>query len=302
MVITPGTMIFDGDKEEYEVLEDIGAGGCGVVYKLFKRKTGENFALKTLSPAFSNEQLLAGLSHDAEAALQVSHPNVLKYFYFHDGNLFTDLPPYIIMEFADGGTLSDYISKSAELFTEQDLKEIFSFLIEGMRAINEKVIHRDIKPENILFKEDVLKIADFGLSKLIDERTRSNTFKDWGTSEYTAPEVWQGKNNTIQVDIYSMGIVFYKLTTLKHPFEHIKPLSHSDWENAHMFELPNRIDSYRSDLSSKFTQVLLKMIEKEVSSRYKNWDDIENDLHVLHESDKQDDLVTRIIGKRIEKD
>ena len=80
-----------------------------------------------------------------------------------------------------------------EKFIESELINIYSSLISGMKAINEKVIHRDIKPENILFRDDVLKIADFGLSKIIDEKTRTSSFKGWGTPKYIAPEAWVGK-------------------------------------------------------------------------------------------------------------
>lgn len=83
-----------------------------------------------------------------------------------------------------------------------------------MIAINAELVHRDIKPENILVSNDVLKISDFGLAKIASESTRTMSFKGYGTIPYIAPEAWNSDKNTIQMDIYSMGIVFYELATL----------------------------------------------------------------------------------------
>ena len=102
MIIKPGTTLFNSDKEEFEVMEEIGAGGCGVVYKIQNKSTKNNFAVKTLSPSFTDDKLLKGLINEAQMAIQISHINVLKYYFFHDGSQFPELPPYIIMEFANG--------------------------------------------------------------------------------------------------------------------------------------------------------------------------------------------------------
>ena len=88
-----------------------------------------------------------------------------------------------------------------------------------MKCISEHLVHRDIKPENILNFHGVLKITDFGLSKISGESTKTMTFKGYGTSPYVAPEAWNNDRNTIQMDIYSMGIVFYELATLSYPYE-----------------------------------------------------------------------------------
>ncbi len=303
MIIKPGTKIFNDHNEKFSVLDEIGSGGCGVVYKVIKDSSKEIFALKTLSPSFTDEKLLKGLIHEAHAALQISHQNVLKYSFFHDGSLFSELPPYIIMEYADGGSLSDLLKNRKENITEKELLEFYySALISGMKAINEKIIHRDIKPENILFKNGVLKIADFGLSKIVDEKTRTSSFKGWGTFKYIAPEAWMGKENTIQMDIYSMGVLFYELLTLAYPFEVINPYDMAAWQNAHLFDIPKRIETLRGDASLKLIQVILKMIEKEVSLRYKNWDEIETDLKKLTPSTDIDTTVAVLVQKRMEKD
>lgn len=302
MIIKPGTTIFNSDKEEFEVLEEIGVGGCGVVYKIHNKSTKNNFAVKTLSPSFTDDKLIKGLINEAQMAIQISHINVLKYYFFHDGSQFPELPPYIIMEFANGGSLATLIKNAKEKIAESELLNMYSYLISGMKAINEKIIHRDIKPENILFKDDVLKIADFGLSKIIDEKTRTSSFKGWGTPKYIAPEAWVGKKNTIQMDIYSMGIMFYELLTLSYPFEPTNPYDYSEWQNVHLYSSPKQIGKLRSDTSPKLAQIILKMIEKEVSVRYKNWEEIESDLESLEISTETDGTIARIVKKKMEKD
>ena len=302
MIIKPGISIFDDNNEEFEVLEEIGAGGCGVVYKIQNKSTSHHFALKALSPSFTDDKLLKSLINEAQIAVQISHINVLKYYYFHDGSHLLELPPYVIMEYANGGSLSKYIENTEKQIAENELFDIYSSLISGMKAINEKIIHRDIKPENILLKNDTLKIADFGLSKIIDEKTRTSSFKGWGTPKYIAPEAWIGKKNTVQMDIYSMGIMFYELLTLSYPFEPKNPYDYSEWQNAHLYSPPKQIEKLRTDISPKLVQIVLKMIEKEISVRYKNWEEIESDLKSLEVSNGIDSTIARIVKKKMEKD
>jgi serine/threonine protein kinase len=302
MIIKPGISIINGDNEEFEVIEEIGAGGCGVVYKIQNKSTKNSFAVKTLSPSFTDDKLLKGLINEAQMAIQISHINVLKYYFFHDGSQFPELPPYIIMEFANGGSLATLIENAKEQIAESELLNIYSSLISGMKAINEKIIHRDIKPENILLKDDVLKIADFGLSKIIDEKTRTSSFKGWGTPKYIAPEAWVGKKNTIQMDVYSMGIMFYELLTLSYPFELTNPYDYSEWQNVHLYSPPKQIEKLRTDTSPKLAQIISKMIEKEISVRYKNWEEIESDLEGLEISTEIDSTIARIVKKKMEKD
>ena len=88
---------------------------------------------------------------------------------------------------------------------------IFHQIIDGMEAINRVLVHRDIKPDNIFINNGVFKIADFGLAKIIQDKTRSKTFKGWGTEPYIAPEAYRFEKNTIQMDMYSIGLVFFQI-------------------------------------------------------------------------------------------
>lgn len=142
-----------------------------------------------------------------------------------------------------------------------------------MEAVNEVLIHRDIKPDNIFISNGVFKIADFGLAKIAQEKTRSKTFKGWGTEPYIAPEAYRAETITIQMDMYSIGHVFYKIAALKHAFG----LQH-DWEQAHLTAVPEALNSTNPKISPKVASVINKLMAKRPNSRYKTWDCVRQDL------------------------
>jgi len=181
--IVTGSSIYDNNKDEYEVLEPIGSGGFGIVFKLKRKKDSAIFALKTLQVGFSQKEYIDSFRHEGESAITIRNENVLQYLFFHDGSLFPEFPFYIIMEFADEGSLLELLQKqkSNGFFSNEEIKAFFNQLINGMNAINEKVIHRDLKPANILISQGKLKISDFGLSKISEDDTRTSTFKGSGT-------------------------------------------------------------------------------------------------------------------------
>ncbi|MBD3329356.1 protein kinase [Candidatus Dojkabacteria bacterium] len=255
MIITIGNSIFDGDKNEYKIVETLGQGGFGTVYKV-EDNNKKVFALKTLPQSYTSEDTFRGLQNEAQNALTIDSENVVKHIYFHDGNVYDDLPPYIIMDYANGGTLREYMASDTQEFNEQ--LTVIRQLVSGIRAINEKLVHRDIKPENILFHDGVVKISDFGLSKLVEESTRSKSFKGYGTPLYMSPEGWKNQENTSSMDIYSMGIIFYELLTGKYPFEY-DPTNSDSIKEAHLYtniEPPNQVNT---EIPLYLSQIIIKM-------------------------------------------
>ena len=143
-----------------------------------------------------------------------------------------------------------------------------------MEAINSILIHRDIKPDNILISDGQMKITDFGLSKIVHDGTRQLTFKGFGHIKYMAPEKESKETNTIQMDIYSMGITFYELATLRHPYPLKDDANFLDWEKAHYFTNAASPTTINKSINSTIAQVVLRMMEKSTSKRYKTWDEI----------------------------
>jgi eukaryotic-like serine/threonine-protein kinase len=305
MIIAPGIIIYDESNNEYKVLEFIGNGAMGSVYKIQRNNNGAQFALKTLRPNFINEMELKAFLNEAAMALKIQHSNVIRYYFINDGTQFEDLPPYIIMEYAGGGTLAALIDaqiKKKEFLQNVLLVEYYKQMILGMRAINNMLVHRDIKPDNILISGDVLKISDFGLSKIVANQTRTSTFKGFGAVGYMAPEAWKFEKNDIQMDIYSLGIVFYELATLQHPYN-VTGNSPEEWEKAHLLQAAITPTSINHDLTSTLCQLILKMLEKKKADRFQNWDEVEDffkrDSIPLKTNPA---LINSIIKARMEKD
>lgn len=302
-MITTGSTIKD-DSSEYEVLNEVGSGGFGKVFKMRRKSDGNFFALKTIDTDFPNGTVLESFENEAKIALTISHQNVVKYIYYHNGKVHSGLPPYIIMEFIGGISLREFITQQAntnKLLSNDQLLAIFSQIIEGMSAINKKIIHRDIKPENLLYSEGHIKITDFGLAKISEDSTRTHSFKGSGTYPYMAPEAWSLKTNTINMDIYSVGLLFYELTTLKIPFIEYNPSSYEDWKSAHLNKQLKNIRESNHGVSLPIESLIESMTKKNKNNRINNWESIKS--HLTSSSEVQDlDSIGEIISEKIKRD
>lgn len=300
-------IILDKDKREYKILDPIGNGGMGYVLLVERLTDQKRFAVKTLSVFVEDDGNYKALLNEGKLAEGIKHKNVIRYEYFHNGEEHPSLPPYIIMELADSATLRDLIDthiSSSTFFREEDLVSFFSGLIDGMEAINKVLVHRDVKPSNILFKDSVIKISDFGISKIAGDPTRSKSFKGSGTLPFLAPEAFLNLENSIKMDIYSMGIVFYLLATLKHPYEvQTRLINEEAWKNAHLYMVPAPGQDINKSISPKIFHVIQKMIEKNPAKRFSSWGDIRSEIgsvntlkEVLHT-----EVIEKMILKNIQK-
>jgi len=276
------------------------------VYKAKKISDDTTWAIKTILGNFEDNTSLTSFTNEIKMATKITNENVIRYVYAHDGITNKELPPYIIMEYANQGTLKKIISErknNKEFLKNEELITFFSELINGMNAINSVLVHRDIKPDNILVHNYCLKISDFGLSKVASDKTRTLTFKGFGHIRYTAPEGWKNDKNTIQMDIYSMGLVFYELATLQFPYKVSNEGDVEQWKNAHLFEEPVNPNKINSNISPVVSGVIMKMLQKSINSRFSNWDDIKKYL----EADKSEqtdtsNIINSMLNTRLEKD
>lgn len=297
--------VLDGNGDKYNVIERIGSGGFGQVFKIQKQEDSSYWALKTL-PIYTSNEELKGFKNEIQMALQINHENVINYLYVNEGDNQHDLPPYIIMPLANNGSLLDLIEEFRKAGTNLEGNELINMylqLVDGMEAVNSKVVHRDIKPANILINDESLWISDFGLAKLVDSVTRNvaYTFKGYGTFEYVAPEGWLSDKNTIAMDIYAMGITFYQLATGEFPFNEASDNSLETWKIRHLTEIPIPLISKRKDLSVTLSQIIMKMIEKKVQNRYKNWDEIRQDLKKVSSANREKNAqVESLLKKRLD--
>lgn len=305
MILTPGMKIDLAEEGNYLIQELIGRGGFGVVYKVLEINTNEVYALKTLPTEYGSENEVNALRHDIKSAMSVKHENVIRYLYANDGLTNSELPPFIIMEYANGGSLSELVGpyKSRNEFIATDsLIDMFKQLIQGMSEISKTIIHRDIKTDNILIDSNVLKISDFGLAKFLGEDTRSSTLKGYGSRPYLAPEIWEKNEYSIQSDIYAMGIVFYELATLEKP---IQPdgANVDAWGNAHLYSSPKNPRTINPNLDMSISQVIMRMIVKSRSKRFQTWAEIDEVVHrKTTATASSNSQVKSIVEARLKKD
>ena len=207
----PGRVFAD----RYRVVERVGRGGMGEVYRAVDLKLGQPVALKFFSPELSDEpSRLEALFAEVRLARQVSHPNVCR---VHDIEEMDGLH-FLSMEFVDGEDLASLLRRIGRLPADK-ASEIAREIAAGLGAIHERgVIHRDLKPANIMIDgRGSARITDFGLAQLQTEKDDPDLIT--GTPLYMAPECLAGESPTVQSDLYSVGLILYELFTGKRAFE-----------------------------------------------------------------------------------
>jgi len=244
-------------------------GGMGEIYKGYEEINNDEVFIK-LIPIFdtAEEELL---SRELEASKHFSHKNLVETYTTGEKNIDAGNYLFIIQKFYPNGNLRSIIKENIPI---DKCLTLMSDILLGMQEMHKNIVHRDMKPENILIDSDGhLVITDFGLAKYIDEKTRTKSFKGSGTIPYMAPECWTGDTNTIAMDIYAAGIIFFEILTGKHPYN---AKTEAEWRDQHIYGILPDITAYRDGVNTKIKQIVQKMVEKRVPARYQNVDEIIN--------------------------
>ncbi|MBI2620358.1 MAG: protein kinase, partial [Ignavibacteriales bacterium] len=248
----------------YKILEKLGEGGMGVVYKAQDTKLDRTVALKFLPPQISgSEQDKARFIQEAKAASAMNHPNVCT---IYDIQEYTGADGaaqmFIVMEYVEGQTLDE---RKKSLSLKQAL-DIGIQIAEGLAAAHEKgIVHRDVKPENIMVRKDgIVQIMDFGLAKLKGVSKLTKEGSTVGTAGYMSPEQVQGLDVDHRSDIFSLGVLLYELFTGQLPFKGVH-------ETAISYEIVN-VDStpmsaIKPDLDPALDAIVLECLEKDPNER-----------------------------------
>src|SRR5580700_8952003 len=213
---------------QFQIIQKIGSGGMGAVYKALQSDMNRMVGVKILHPKLANRKdLVSRFRREARAMSHLTHPNTVKVFMFgelEDGSL------YIIMEFLDGKNLNQSVRSEGPFPLERALP----ILIQACGALDEAhkagIIHRDLKPENIFLVQtpelrDFPKLLDFGLAKVGERQMRPGSIvltqegMVFGTPEFMSPEQAQGKPLTPASDVYSLAVILYEVLTGKLPFD-----------------------------------------------------------------------------------
>lgn len=289
--------IVEFQGQEYVISKFLGQGGMGHVFSIEEKHGDSKFALKSLQHFLPDDNNHRSLINEWEKAQNINHKNVICYRGFHDG-LSEPKTPYLIMDLAEGGSLEDFLLSQNEFMEESICLEIFHQIIDGMEAVNKILVHRDIKPDNIFIEKGIFKIADFGLAKIAEEKTRSKTFKGWGTAPYIAPEAYRAEKNTIQMDMYSIGHVFYQIAGMKHAYG-----TPDDWEQAHLTAVPQALNTVNTKISPKVSSVINKLMAKRPNARFKTWDEVRQELiNSSQNIGNHKSAIDNILQKKISRD
>ncbi|HET6955877.1 MAG TPA: serine/threonine-protein kinase [Vicinamibacterales bacterium] len=253
----------------YEVIDRIGRGAMGVVYRAHDKAMGRDVALKVLTADLEDDPDIRTRFHrEAEAAARLSHPNIITIFDVgEDGDRF-----FIVMELLRGATLREFLKQNdASLPRKLDL---MVQLCNGLSsAHNASIYHRDIKPGNIFVRSDgILKILDFGVARLASSSMTAAGFIV-GTPDYMSPEQARGENIDGRSDIFSLGGVFYFMLTGRKPFPATElPGLFGQIQN----DDPARL--LESEAPPELAAVIMKALAKKADARYQSCQDLLDDL------------------------
>jgi len=256
----------------YKILEKIGEGGMGVVYKAEDTKLKRTVALKFLPPELTRDfQAKARFIQEAQAAAALDHPNICTVHEIGE----TEGASYIVMPYVKGQSLKERIA-SAPLSVEEALA-IAGQVAEGLKEAHERgIIHRDIKPANIMLTEkSQAKIMDFGLAKLEAGVDLTRTMAVIGTAAYMSPEQARGEEVDHRTDIWSFGATLYEMLTGQKPFgyKHDQALLYSILNDT-----TEAVSRVRPEISRSLDGVIQKALEKDRSRRYQNMAELLKDL------------------------
>jgi serine/threonine protein kinase len=277
----------------YKILEKLGEGGMGVVYKALDTSLNRNVALKFLPPHLTSDpSLRKRFINEAKAASALDHPNICT---IHEINETEDDQLYICMAYYEGESLNQKIKKGPLLFDES--MHIFSQVAQGLRAAHEeKIIHRDIKPGNIIITEKgEAKIVDFGLATLAGEKiTESVSTK--GTIAYMAPEIINGSPADQRSDLWALGIVLFEMLTGHLPFkgEYPEPVMYSI-----VNEEPEKLSQYLTNVPGSLQTVIDKLLKKDPEERYQSIREMLADLKQFVKEDEFAVIKSRFTIKKL---
>ncbi|MEO1442712.1 MAG: serine/threonine-protein kinase, partial [Chloroflexota bacterium] len=204
----------------YEIHEEIGRGGMGVVYRVTDRLSGEVVALKQVTTGETgttgiNEaaDLRLALANEFRTLASLRHPNIIPVV---DYGFDEHRQPYFTMYYVDN---ANTITEAAADMTTQQIGDLLLQTLNALVYLHRRnVIHRDLKPGNILVQGGQVKVMDFGLSLLKSESSKDIFASTVGTLAYMSPELLQGEDYTVSSDLYAVGIVAYELCTGQHPY------------------------------------------------------------------------------------
>jgi serine/threonine protein kinase len=261
----------------YQIANEVGRGGMGVVYLARDPFIDRDVAIKTtLTPPPSDagefEVYKSVFFNEARTAGKLTHRNIVQMFDAHVDRESS----YLVMEYVDGPNLSKYTSKNSLLPLGKVINAAFQCAKALDYAHQQGVIHRDIKPSNILLSSlGVAKISDFGIAVFQDTEKKTSGMNLTGSLMYASPEQLRKENVTPQSDLYSLGVLLFELVAGERPFE-------ADSDVALFYQVtseePKKLKSVRSDVPESLERIVARCLEKDLNRRYANGGQVAQEL------------------------
>lgn len=262
----------------YQIIEELGKGGMGRVYRAHDTKLNEEVALKLIRPDIaSDKQMLERFHNELKLARRVAHRNVGKMY-----ELMEDKGSHFItMEYIPGEDLRSFIKQARQLTIGTAIliaKDICEGLAEAHRL---GVIHRDLKPSNIIInREGSARIMDFGIARSLESRGMTGLGMIVGTPEYMSPEQAEGQDVDQRSDIYSLGVILYEMVTGRVPFEGTTPLGIA---MKHKTVLPPDPKSINPQVPDDLTRLILRCLAKDKAERFQSATEVLSELNRIEE-------------------
>jgi len=288
----------------FKIIEKLGEGGMGIVYKAQDLKLDRYVALKFLPQHLtSSEEEKKRFIHEAKTASALDHPNICTIYEIDESTTASGEPKdgqlFICMAYYEGETLKLKI-ENGRLEIEEAI-DIAVQIAEGLNQAHQKdIVHRDVKSANIIITRDgTAKIVDFGLAKLSGQPQINITGSSLGTLAYMSPEQLEGEEVDHQTDIWSLGIILYEMIAGKIPFQ-------GEYDETIIYSIlnedPMSLQNSKTDLNDKFFLVVNRAIEKEKVNRYQQMEDLIFDLRkVQKELESTFSKSKKVIEKRTSK-
>jgi serine/threonine protein kinase len=255
-------------NDRYQLLETLGSGGMAVVYRARDSMLERYVAIKVLHEDYSsNTDFQERFRQEARAAANLSHPNIVTVhdFGLDSGQLF------LVMEYVPGTDLKSLIKQRGRFKVDEAIPLVVQACAGIGYAHRAGLVHCDVKPHNMLVTPDQrLKVADFGIARALasihpDEHSETV----WGSPQYFAPEQAAGYAPSPASDVYSLGVVLYELLSGSLPFTSSSP---EELARMHLEDDPVAIDEYLPDIPAPLEQIIMKVLSKEPSARYRTAD------------------------------
>jgi eukaryotic-like serine/threonine-protein kinase len=257
-------------NDRYELLEQLGKGGMAIVYRARDRMLERLVAVKVLREDYSRDQaFLARFRQEAKAAANLSHPNIVTVhdFGLDQGQLF------IVMEYVPGADLKTLVKQRGRFSPEEAVPLLVQACAGIGYAHRAGLVHCDVKPQNLLVTPDMrLKVTDFGIARALstikpDERSEIV----WGSPQYFSPEQASGGAPSPASDVYSLGVIMYEMLTGSLPF---RATTAAELARMHLDAEPIPIVELLPDISPALAEIIIKVLSKEPSLRYRTADQL----------------------------